>query len=100
SCADMSSNVYTLGQLAELLGASLRGDSDQSISGLATLQDADAHQLSFLANAQYRKFLDATRAGAVLLTPADAEGFAGAALIIDNPYLAYARASHLFETRP
>ncbi|MCW3149054.1 UDP-3-O-(3-hydroxymyristoyl)glucosamine N-acyltransferase [Stutzerimonas stutzeri] len=96
----MSSNVYTLGQLAELLGASLRGDSDQSISGLATLQDADVHQLSFLANAQYRKFLDATRAGAVLLTPADAEGFAGAALIIDNPYLAYARASHLFETRP
>ncbi|TLX54043.1 UDP-3-O-(3-hydroxymyristoyl)glucosamine N-acyltransferase [Stutzerimonas nosocomialis] len=92
--------VFTLGDLAERLGATLRGDGAMPIRGLATLQDAGADQLSFLANAQYRKFLGSTRAGAVLLKADDAAAYAGAALVVDNPYLAYAQASHLFETRP
>ncbi len=96
----MNTIVYTLGELAEQLGASLRGDAAQPVSGLATLQDAGPQQLSFLANAQYRKFLTNTRAGAVLLTPKDAEIYSGTALLVANPYLAYARISHLFETRP
>ncbi|QLF95113.1 UDP-3-O-(3-hydroxymyristoyl)glucosamine N-acyltransferase [Pseudomonas sp. ABC1] len=96
----MSVSSYTLGQLAELLGAKLQGAADQVISGIATLQDAHEGQLSFLANAQYRKYLEQTGASAVLLTEKDAEGYAGAALLVDNPYLAYAQASHLFETRP
>ncbi|MBF6624609.1 MAG: UDP-3-O-(3-hydroxymyristoyl)glucosamine N-acyltransferase [Pseudomonas stutzeri] len=96
----MNGTVFTLGELAGQLGATVRGDATQSVSGLATLQDAGPHQLSFLANAQYRKYLASTRAGAVLLKPKDAEDYAGAALLVDNPYLAYARISHLFETRP
>lgn len=96
----MSATVYTLGQLAERLGATLRGASDKAISGLATLQEARADQLSFLANAQYRKFLSGCQAGAVLLTAADAEGYAGNALVVSNPYLAYAELSHLFDRKP
>lgn len=96
----MSSVVYTLGELAEQLGAELRGDPDLRVTGLATLQDASAEHLSFLANAQYRRFLADTKAGAVLLTAKDAEEYAGVALIVANPYLAYARLSHLFERRP
>ncbi len=96
----MSSVVYTLGDLAEQLGAELRGNSSLQVSGLATLQDAGPEQLSFLANAQYRKFLATTQAGGVLLTAKDAEGYAGTALVVANPYLTYARLSHLFETRP
>jgi len=56
----MSFVVFTLGQLAERLGATLRGSADRQISGLATLQDAQPQQLSFLANPQYRKFLSQT----------------------------------------
>lgn len=96
----MSRVVYTLGELAEQLGAELRGDPDLRVTGLATLQDASAAHLSFLANAQYRRFLADTKAGAVLLTAKDAEDYAGVALIVANPYLAYARLSHLFERRP
>lgn len=92
--------TFTLGELATHAGASLRGDPQRVISGLGTLQDATANQLSFLANAQYRKLLAQTRAGAVLLTAADAQGYAGDALVIDNPYLAYARLSHLFDPKP
>ncbi|MBT2295430.1 UDP-3-O-(3-hydroxymyristoyl)glucosamine N-acyltransferase [Pseudomonas fluorescens] len=89
-----------LGQLAEFLGATLRGDPEKVITGLATLQEAGPAQLSFLANPQYRKYLAESRAAALLLKPADADGFAGDALIVPDPYLAYARISHLFDPKP
>lgn len=92
--------TYTLGQLAERLGATLRGAESRVITGLATLQEARPEQLSFLANAQYRKYLAQTQAGAVLLTASDAEGYAGDALVVANPYLAYAQLSHLFDRKP
>ncbi|AHF66411.1 UDP-3-O-(3-hydroxymyristoyl)glucosamine N-acyltransferase [Pseudomonas cichorii] len=94
------STIIKLGQLAEYLGATLRGDQDKNITGLATLQEAGPDQLSFLANPQYRKFLADARAAAVLLKPADAEGYAGDALLVPDPYLAYARISHLFDPKP
>jgi len=94
------SATIKLGQLAEFLGATLRGAADRDITGLATLQEAGPGQVSFLANPQYRKFLADTHAAAVLLKPADAEGFAGDALLVPDPYLAYARISHLFDPKP
>ena len=96
----MTATLFTLGQLAERLGASVRGSVDKAISGLATLQEAGPDQLSFLANPQYRKYLNDCRAGAVLLTAADADGYDGDALIVANPYLAYAQLSHLFDRKP
>lgn len=92
--------TMTLGQLAEALGATLKGPEALQITGLATLQEAGPGQLSFLANPQYRKYLDNSQAAAVLLKAADAEGFAGNALIVADPYLAYARISHLFDPKP
>ncbi|MFJ4387560.1 UDP-3-O-(3-hydroxymyristoyl)glucosamine N-acyltransferase [Pseudomonas sp. NPDC089408] len=92
--------TMTLGQLAEALGASLKGPEALQITGLATLQEAGPSQLSFLANPQYRKYLDNCQAGAVLLKAADAESFAGNALIVADPYQAYARISHLFDPKP
>src|SRR5690606_42126728 len=91
---------FTRGQLAERLGARCRGDPGRVIRGLASLQDADENELSFLANAQYRKQLAQTRAAAVLLAPAEESHYDGDALFIDNPYLAYARLSHLFDRKP
>lgn len=96
----MTELSFTLAELAAQLDAELRGDPAQVIRGLATLQEAGADQLSFLANPQYRKFLPDSQAGAVLLTAADAEGFAGNALVVANPYLAYAGLSHQFDRKP
>ena len=89
-----------LGQLAEFLGATLRGSAEKEITGLATLQEAGPAQLSFLANPQYRKFLVNCQAGAVLLKPDDAQEYAGDALVVPDTYLAYARISHLFDPKP
>lgn len=97
----MSESIsFTLAQLAEVLGARLAGDGSKVVRGLSTLQDAEADQLSFLANRQYRKLLATTGAGALLLTEADATDYAGDALIVDDPYLAYARLSHHFDPKP
>lgn len=91
---------YTLAQLAETLGAELRGDGQKTIFGLATLQDATIDQLSFLANAHYRKQLEHTQAGAMLLSSGDAADYSGNCLVVADPYLAYAKLSHYFDRTP
>ncbi|WP_323844811.1 UDP-3-O-(3-hydroxymyristoyl)glucosamine N-acyltransferase [Microbulbifer magnicolonia] len=94
----------TLAQLAQQLGAELRlapgADANQPVSGLNTLQDADAGQVSFLASANYRRFLADTRACAVLLSADFADECPVSALIVDNPYHAFARATAIFDTAP
>lgn len=89
---------YTLSELAKKCGARLQGDPDRLVSGLNTLQDAQSHELSFLANPAYARYLGNTRAGAVILSPQMAESFVGNALVLDNPYLGYAKLSSCFAT--
>jgi UDP-3-O-[3-hydroxymyristoyl] glucosamine N-acyltransferase len=96
----MTAIVYTLGQLAERLGAELRGAADRPICGIASLLEAGPEQLTFVTSAQYRKHLPECKAGAVMLKAGDADAFSGDALIVDDPYLAYAELSHLFDRRP
>ena len=91
---------FTLAQLADILGAELRGNGDKIIAGLSTLQEATEHQLTFLANAHYRKQLEYTQAGAVLLSASDAADYAGDCLVAADPYLAYAKLSHYFDRTP
>ncbi|GAA5444991.1 UDP-3-O-acylglucosamine N-acyltransferase [Microbulbifer sp. NBRC 101763] len=94
----------SLAQLALELGAELRMapdvSQDQEISSLNTLQDAVSDQLTFLANPSYRRFLKTTSAGAVLVTTEFVDECPVSTLCVDNPYLAFARASALFNTAP
>lgn len=91
----------TLGALAEQIGAELRGGvPDAEICAVATLQNAGPGELSFLANKGYRRFLAHTRAGAVIVAPADAEACPVPALVSGNPYASYARAAALIAPRP
>ena len=93
-------NGLTLGELAQQLGAELRGNPAIRIRGLATLGDAQAGQLSFLANPLYRAQLASTSASAVIVAEDVAAECPVACLVAANPYLTYARASHLFNHRP
>ncbi|WP_048306367.1 UDP-3-O-(3-hydroxymyristoyl)glucosamine N-acyltransferase [Halomonas sp. PR-M31] len=90
---------FSLADLAERLGATLVGDGEQCISGLATLSDAGPADISFLANRAYLKYLMNTQAAAVLLHPAHGADCPAetARLELDNPYLAYAQLSRLFD---
>ncbi len=83
----------SLGLLAVRYGCELRGDPDKVVEHVATLVGADDHSLTFLANSAYRGQLAATRAAAVILAPADAEGCPVDALVTRDPYVVYARAA-------
>lgn len=88
---------YSLAELARYLDAELKGDPDYEIRALATLQSASAHQLGFIANPVYQKYLATTQAGALLLRPDFSEYYSGHQLLVANPYQAYAHVSALFD---
>lgn len=88
---------FTLAQLAEQLEADLRGNGQIEITGLATLEAAQPHQVSFLSNPRYTSFLKSTQAGAVIIKPEQAGDYSGNALLMSSPYLGYAHLSHLFD---
>jgi UDP-3-O-[3-hydroxymyristoyl] glucosamine N-acyltransferase len=91
---------FALRELAEYLNADLQGDPGVVIRRLNTLRDAKEGELAFLASRAYRQQLQDTRASAVILSPAEAAGYRGNALVHPNPYLAYARVSSLFGALP
>ena len=92
--------MYSLQQIAEALGAKLVGDGLRQVDGIAALDLAGSTQLSFLSNPRYRKALQTTTAGAVLVREAQLDDCTVDALVVDDPYLAYAKISSWFETRP
>ena len=93
----MSDQSYSLGYLAETIGGEVRGEPSTQITGISTLQSAKVNQLSFLANPAYEKFLEDTQAGAVIVHPKSLEKCLTNAIIHENPYLAYAQLSHLWD---
>ncbi len=80
-----------LGELAARFGCELRGDPDTLIERVATLQEAGAGAISFLANPRYRRHLPGTRAAAVVLDASTVDDCPTNALIAANPYATYAR---------
>ncbi len=91
---------WTLGELAGRLDVQLQGDQHHCVSGIGTLQNAEPHQVAFLANPGYRKQLADTSAGAVILTEQDAQEFNGNCLISPAPYVSYARLADWFVPEP
>lgn len=96
----MSGSSFTLGELADHVQARLVGDSDILIHGLGGLATAQAGELSHLSSPAYRKYLADTKASAVILEQTDLDACNAAALIVANPYLAFARVSQLFSRLP
>ena len=89
--------TYNLQDIADHLGAELRGDPSCLITGLNTLECGQTGDLVFLANKAYERHLSTTQASAVLLEPRFAETFVGNVLVIENPYVAYAKISAWFD---
>ncbi len=86
----------TLADLAAYVSGIARGNGNEVIRGVGTLQSAVPGQISFLSNPQYRRYLATTQASAVLVTESDAPGCAVNAIVVSNPYVAYARIARLF----
>jgi len=86
-----------LALLAEKIGARLEGALvDLPIQGVSTLTRAGPQEISFYSNGTYREELAKTQAAAVIIAPKNRHLCKVPVLLIDNPYLGYARAANLF----
>ena len=90
----------TLSEIALFLNAELRGDPSIEISSLAPLDKSVAGEITFLSDNKYIPALKTCEASAVILTEGLADQFDGPVLVMDNPYLAFAKISHLFDPAP
>lgn len=91
--------MYSLQELADHVNGQFEGDGSLMIRSLAALDAAKHDQLAFLANPKYLKQLKSSSAGAVLVKPELADQVSGIALVVQDPYLAYATLSKLFDWR-
>jgi UDP-3-O-[3-hydroxymyristoyl] glucosamine N-acyltransferase len=84
------SEGWLLSELAAAVGGRVEGDANRRVRGVATLEAAEPHDLSFLTNPRYRSALRNSKAGAILVGPgADVEG--RDVLVAPDPYLALAQ---------
>jgi UDP-3-O-[3-hydroxymyristoyl] glucosamine N-acyltransferase len=90
---------FTLGRLAEALGATLEGDAARVVTGVAPLESAGPAQVSFLSDRKYQRLAESTRAGA-LVVPRDATGLRCALLRVDSPQAALITLLRLFHPEP
>ena len=85
--------MWSLSDIAKEVGGLVQGDPLFQVTSVGTLQNAKYEQLSFLANKKYKKYLLSSRAGAVIIDK-DMVGFVPYnAIIVDDPYSAYAKAA-------
>lgn len=89
-----------LSQLADTLEARLEnGSPDTEITGVAGIEEAQAGQVTFIANPKYASAARTTRASAIIVAP-DFPSGNRTVLRSSNPYLAFARAIEVFYEAP
>ncbi|MDB5800655.1 MAG: lpxD [Rhodocyclales bacterium] len=91
----MTAVSLNIRQIVEALGGELVGDGDITVSQVAPLERATAAEIGFVAHAKYRKALESTQAGALILPRALADAWDGTRIIADDPYLYFARVTQL-----
>jgi UDP-3-O-[3-hydroxymyristoyl] glucosamine N-acyltransferase len=79
----------TLGELAQFVGGSVRGDPNIKIRSAATLSKASEGEISFLANVRYEKQLETTKASAVIAGKDVTAEAKVPLLVADDPYYAF-----------
>jgi UDP-3-O-[3-hydroxymyristoyl] glucosamine N-acyltransferase len=88
-----------LGELAQQLGAELRGDAEIEITGVRGIEEAGPTEITFVANPRYAGLARTTRAAAVVVEP-EFQEISTATLRIKNPYHAFSHALSLFYQAP
>ena len=92
-------------ELAEQFQTSLVGEGSLALQGLAPLERAQAHQISFLSNPLYRQQARDSEAGALILSQADCEFLQAnpsthsegrVYFVAKNPYATFARMAQYF----
>lgn len=90
----------SLADLADLVGGVVSGDPSTAISGVAPLDEAGAAQISFLANPKFQEKFADCRAGAIIVHPSLQGSTQTPLLLVENPYLAFAKILAFFAVPP
>jgi len=90
---------FSVREIADQAGGTVRGDDRVVITGIASLAEACPGQISFFADPRYKELLKNTKASAILMAEPDT-GFKGSQIIVRNPALAYAKVAALFASPP
>jgi UDP-3-O-[3-hydroxymyristoyl] glucosamine N-acyltransferase len=86
---------FTLKELADAIGGTIDGDALIEVNSINTLTDAVAGQITFLSDSRFKKEMQNTAASAVILRQQDRDACPVTALIVENPYAAYAKVTNL-----
>lgn len=80
----------TAGEVQRLVGGDLRGEENRVVTGVAPIDRATPETLSFVASGRYLTYLQATRAGIVLVRPewADEVPAGTTAVVVPDPHAA------------
>ena len=96
----MNQNAQTLKTLAHLVKGELVGQEDFVVQGLASLENATQNQISFVNGEKYVSQALNSNAGVLIITPQlQSQLKCQNYLIVDNPYLAFAMLTHVFEIK-
>ncbi|MFC1528620.1 UDP-3-O-(3-hydroxymyristoyl)glucosamine N-acyltransferase, partial [Candidatus Latescibacterota bacterium] len=86
--------------IARLIGAEIPRDTEHiEINGVASLEDAGSHEVSFLSNPRYVQYLALTGAAAVIVSKDTVVPESVVPLAVDSPYYALVRVLELFNYR-
>jgi UDP-3-O-[3-hydroxymyristoyl] glucosamine N-acyltransferase len=81
----------SLAVLADLVGGDVSGDPSTVITGVESLESAGPDQIAFLAHPKFKARLDDCRAAALIVSPVLQGKLQRTLLLVDNPYLAFAK---------
>jgi UDP-3-O-[3-hydroxymyristoyl] glucosamine N-acyltransferase len=95
----MPESTFSLSDIANIIGAQLRGEGNCQIKGIAPLYRAQQGEISFITNSQFRNYLSTSQASAVIMSAEEAKHCKINALIMDNPYLGFAKSAELFQPK-
>ena len=85
----------TLEQIARAVGGKVVGDPAKKITGVAPLETATSHTITYVIGAKHRKQVETTQAGAIIV-PAEFSLETKDLIQVGNPELAFGRVIHLF----
>ena len=86
---------FSIRKIAELVNGKVVGDGDFIIKGVAPFDNAGPDDITFAASAGYRRRVDETGAG-VVIVPLEIHRSKKILVRVDNPYFAFATVSTLF----
>ncbi len=89
--------MIELQRIAEVVGGVVLGDPKHRVDSIRSLEKATARSITFFSDPKLKRRLSGCTAGAVLISPQDADLFSGNRVVVADPYLAYARISGLFK---